>query len=56
MGGKFLKNFAELLKEHPDYTVSRARFETVKALSKEFGPQALVFMLVGNGSLRVCTP
>ncbi|MGB9073276.1 MAG: hypothetical protein WCC22_11600 [Terriglobales bacterium] len=48
----------ELLTKHPEYTVSRARYGAVKALSemhgsndKPYGPQAPVFTLVGNGSL-----
>ena len=58
MGGQFLNIFMELLTKHPEYTVSRARYGAVKALSemhgsndKPYGPQALVFTLVGNGSL-----
>ena len=63
VGGQFLKIFMESLAKHPDYTVSRARYETVKAVSKlrgsddkPYGPQALVFTLVGNGGLRLCMP
>jgi hypothetical protein len=67
LGGHFLRIFMELLKNHPDYTVSRARFEAVRALSEvhwtnahnedqPFGAQALEFSLVGNGSLRLCLP
>jgi hypothetical protein len=63
MGGQFLKIFVEILAKHPDYTVSRARFEAVQAVSKlhgsndqPYGAQALVFVLVGNGSLRLCLP
>jgi hypothetical protein len=37
MGGQFLKIFMELLAEHPDYTVSRARYEAVKALRNGMG-------------------
>jgi hypothetical protein len=63
MGGQFLKMFMELLAQHPDYTVSRARYEAVKAVGKlhgsedkPYGPEALVFTLVGNGGLRLCMP
>jgi hypothetical protein len=63
LGGQFLTLFMETLSKHPDYSTSRARFETVKALSKlhdsddkPFGAQTLVFTLVGNGSLRLCIP
>ena len=63
MGGQFLKIFMELLTKHPEYTVSRARYEAVKTLNdthgsndKPYGPQALVFTLVGNGSLHLCMP
>jgi hypothetical protein len=63
MGGQFLKTFVDVLKGHPTYTVSRARYEAVKLLRIEksstgrvYGPQALEFVLVGNGGLRVCLP
>ena len=63
MGGQFLKIFMELVAKHPEYTVSRARYEAVKSLStrpastgETFGAQALEFTLVGNGGLHVCGP
>jgi hypothetical protein len=62
MGGKFLSILMELLAKHPQYTISRARYEAVKALrwestgGKPYGPQALAFTLVGNGNLHVCMP
>ena len=65
MGGEFLRIFMELLTKHPEYTISRARYEAVRELAnvpsndkvpKPYGPQALVFNLVGNGSLKLCMP
>jgi hypothetical protein len=62
MGGRFLSTYMDLLSKHPDYTVSRLRYEAVKALSKPpsgnkpYGAQALLFTLVGNGGLRLCKP
>lgn len=66
MAGTFLKLlFAELTqhKNDTDYTISRARFDSVRRLSDEtnangtrFGPAALGYMLVGHGVVRVCVP
>jgi len=66
MGGEFLKIFMELLTKHPEYTISRARYDAVRELANMqtndkppkpyYGPQALVFTLVGNGSLKLCPP
>lgn len=64
MAGQFLTIFFDLLRDHaadPGYTVSDARFDAVQTLSREpiespYGPKALVFILAGNGSLRLCVP
>ena len=63
MGGQFLQIFMDLLKDHPEYTVSRARFEAVRILREEkgsdgkaFGAQALTFTLAGNGGIHLCQP
>jgi hypothetical protein len=65
MAGEFLRIFANLLRDHKGdlkYTVSRARFDAVRALSKrksgkrEYSAGALLFMLLGNGTLRVRVP
>lgn len=63
LGGHFLEAFMNEIREHPDYSVSRARFEAVKVVSRRkeregrtYGEQALLFSLAGNGRLRLCPP
>jgi hypothetical protein len=56
----------DLLQTHSkdaSYTLSKARFDAVKALSKTkdrngamYGPRALAFILAGNGAVRACVP
>jgi hypothetical protein len=70
MGGVFLRMLADALDRNstdPNYTLDRAVFEAVTKLKvesdqtganppKKYGSRALLFGLVGNGNLRVCTP
>jgi hypothetical protein len=66
MAGRFLTILMDLLQTHSkdaSYTLSKARFDAVKALSKTkdrngamYGPRALAFILAGNGAVRACVP
>ncbi len=70
MGGVFLGMLADALdrnKSDLSYTLDRAVFDAATKLRiepdiaggnppKKYGPRALLFDLVGNGNLRVCTP
>jgi len=66
MAGHFLGILVGLLAGQApasNYTISRARFEAVTALSKvigdrdvPYGPAALNYILVGNGQVRACLP
>jgi hypothetical protein len=66
MAGRFLSLLMDLLDDPangPSYSLSQARFQAVRKLSKAtdalgipFGGRALEFILAGNGSLRVCPP
>jgi hypothetical protein len=45
------------------YTLSRAKYDAVSDVAKmrdrdghPYGPRALIFALLGNGSIRVCPP
>lgn len=64
MAGRFAEIFLRELKDHPAYSVSRAKFEAVKELSglaigtegQTYGPQVLGYTMLGNAGLKVCTP
>ena len=64
MAGLFASILMELLHEHandPNYTLDLAKFDAVNALSKSpaaspYGSRALIFSLLGNGNVKVCTP
>jgi hypothetical protein len=68
MAGLFADRLMEALAakaNDPSYTVSMAKFDAMKEVSKSsmpagsgatWGPRALVFTLVGDGGVRVCTP
>jgi hypothetical protein len=68
MGGVFLRFLADTLDSHSAdsaYTLDRAVFDAIMKLKAEpdtaegtqmYGARALLFELIGNGSLRVCTP
>jgi lipid-binding SYLF domain-containing protein len=66
MAGQYFKLLNEMLDRNPNYTLSRAHFEAVKALEQEkgekalatdpsYGLKALIFSLLGDGSLKVCS-
>jgi len=66
MAGTFLSLLMESLDQKrtdSDYTVGKARFDAVRALSTKkdlsdvpYGARALEFILAGNGSVRLCPP
>jgi hypothetical protein len=66
MAGQYFDLLARQLEEHKkekDYTISKAHFDAVRALESTaesdtfpaYGPKALIYSLLGNGSLRLCT-
>jgi hypothetical protein len=64
MSGHFLALLLSMLRDHASdtaYTIGRAKFDAVRALSqtpiaRPYGPQALIYMLLGDGSVRLCSP
>ena len=66
MAGKYFNLLAQVLEDNrnvPDYTISRAHFDAVQRLKeqslphvgeKPFGAKALIYSLMGNGSLMLC--
>ena len=66
MAGLFAIRLLEHLRlgsKDPKYTLSHAKFEAVADVAKlldtnrnPYGPRALIFMLLGNSSVRVCPP
>jgi len=66
MGGLFLKMLTDTFERNnadQSYTLDRAVFDAVKKLkalpddfARPYGPRALLFGLIGNGKLKVCTP
>jgi hypothetical protein len=66
MAGQYFNLLALQLEQHrgeKDYTISKAHFDAVQELEKAaetetfppYGPKALIYSLLGNGSLRLCT-
>ena len=64
LAGRFLSIFLDRIRNESDaYTVSDAWLDSVRRLSSEpdsggimpWGPRALEFILIGNGSLRLCS-
>ena len=64
MAGQYFKRLNLVLDGNPNYTLSRAHFEAVRALKKDkpqkelapdYGLKALIFSLLGDGSLKVCS-
>jgi hypothetical protein len=58
MAGQFLHLLVVRLQKYssPNYTVSDAKFDAVQDLRANYGPKALVYSFLGNGSLRACVP
>jgi hypothetical protein len=65
MAGKFLDILATMLRDNSaktGYTLERAKFDAVRQLSsikekgQAYGPRALIYSFLGNGSLQVCVP
>jgi hypothetical protein len=64
MGGEFAALFTKALTSTAGMTVSQAEFDAMNKLrdmkspatQTKYGPRALIFMIAGNGDLRVCTP
>ena len=68
MAGLFMAQLAKQLRDHAGepYTLGQAKFDATLAVSKmhqgppnsklTYGPQALIYMLAGNGGLKLCTP
>ena len=65
MAGQYFDLLARQLEKHKgekEYTVSKAHFDAVQDLEKlaeketfpPYGPKALIYSLLGNGSLRLC--
>jgi hypothetical protein len=67
MAGQYFNLLAQQLEKHKgetDYTISKANFDTVHALetakpdpgssASPYGAKALIYSLLGNGSLRLC--
>lgn len=66
MAGLFAASLIRHLQDHAaetDYGVARARFDAVVEVSQmamatgeKYGPRALIYVMLGNGSIRACTP
>ena len=69
MGGDFLKSLVDAINSHPSdetYSIDRAVYDAIQSLRKQsdgsdtsplpYGPRALVYGLLGNGSVRLCVP
>jgi hypothetical protein len=59
LAGAFLARLLQLLDEHRNdsgYGLGRARFEASRMLFDSYGAEALSFILIGNGRLRLCPP
>jgi hypothetical protein len=65
MAGQYFNLLAKELENHQgktDYTISKAHFDAVRALkltrasstASPYGAKALIYSLLGNGSLRLC--
>ncbi len=59
MSGHFMRLLIETLREHAAYSLSRAVFEAIRSLSKipaesPYGARALIYSVIGNGSLTLC--
>jgi len=67
MAGQYFNLLAQVLEKHKgesDYTISRAHFDAVRLLEDEkpskkpgevpYGAKALIYSLLGNGSLQLC--
>jgi hypothetical protein len=65
MAGQYFKLLSQVLEDKPGYTLSQAHFEAVKELKNAkpenslgdtlpYGLSALIFSLLGDGSLKVC--
>lgn len=66
MAGLFASTLMDVLQAHandPKYSLDLAKFDAVNTLSKlpdptnkPYGPRALIFSLIGNGDIKLCTP
>jgi hypothetical protein len=59
MAGQYVRLLGDTLRAHArerDYTVSLAHDDVVRSLIHTYGPRALLFTMMGNGSLRLCAP
>jgi hypothetical protein len=62
MAGRFLALLMNALQQNSadsTYTLAMAQFQAVRELSRmpeqmPYGPRALIYNLIGNGSLRLC--
>jgi hypothetical protein len=57
MAGQYVHELVGALRargEARNYTLSAAHDDAVRSLMKTYGPRALLYTLVGNGSLRLC--
>ena len=58
IAGQFLSKFLYVLHDNTDpaYTIGHAKFDTVAGLRKKYGARVLSYTLLGNDSVKVCTP
>jgi hypothetical protein len=68
LAGLFVAQLMKELQNHAaetSYSLGQAKFDAALAVSKmpqpsngykKYGPQALIYMLAGNGGLKLCTP